>query len=56
MPQGSNLTINSQIHQDNLEVTFTDTGLGIPLEVIEKLWTFILHDKNEGVGTWLAKC
>ena len=56
MPQGGNLTINSQIHQDNLGVTFTDTGLGIPLEVIEKLWTFILHDKNEGVGTWLAKC
>jgi len=48
MPQGSNLTINSQMHQENLEVTFTDTGSSIPLEVIEKLWMPFFTTKTKG--------
>jgi len=56
MPEGGNLTINSQVVGKNLEISFTDTGTGIPLEVLGKLWTPIFTTKAKGFGLGLSMC
>ena len=56
MPQGGTLAINSRVEQENVEVTFADTGLGIPLEVMGKLWTPFFTTKSKGLGLGLAIC
>jgi PAS domain S-box-containing protein len=56
MPQGGTLTIENVKTQDLLEVTFTDTGTGIPEEIIEDIWKPLFTTKARGMGFGLAIC
>jgi PAS domain S-box-containing protein len=50
MPKGGTLTITSTKSYDKLQVTFNDTGAGIPREVLEKFWSPLLTTKAKGMG------
>lgn len=56
MPRGGKLMIESKKTKDNLKIAFTDTGIGIPKNVIEKLWTPLFTTKARGMGLGLAIC
>lgn len=56
MTQGDKLTIKSKKTDANLEVTFADTGTGIPKDVIAKIWTPLFTTKAKGMGLGLPIC
>ena len=56
MPEGGELTIKSRQWNDNVEFTFTDSGEGIPEELIEKIWVPLFTTKAKGMGLGLAIC
>jgi len=56
MPKGGKLTIKSKESDGNLEIAFTDTGVGMSKETLEKLWTPLFTTKAKGMGLGLAIC
>jgi two-component system NtrC family sensor kinase len=56
MPDGGTLTITSKKNKDNLEIKFADTGVGIPREKMERLWTPFVTTKAKGMGLGLPMC
>jgi len=56
MPEGGKLTIKSKESDGNLEIAFTDTGVGMSKETLEKLWTPLFTTKAKGMGLGLAIC
>jgi len=56
MPKGGKLTIESKETNDNLELAFTDTGTGMPKDIVEKIWKPLFTTKAKGMGFGLAIC
>lgn len=56
MPNVGKLTINSKDANGNLEISFADTGVGIPDETLQKLFTPLFTTKAQGMGFGLAIC
>ena len=56
MSNGGELTVSTRKNGGLVEVSFTDTGVGIPAENIDKLFTPLFTTKAEGVGLGLAIC
>jgi signal transduction histidine kinase len=56
MPKGGKLTIESKMTNDLWEISFTDTGMGMSVEVLEKLWTPFFTTKAKGMGLGLPIC
>jgi signal transduction histidine kinase len=56
MPEGGTLTIACKENQDKVQLSFADTGTGIPLEKINKLWTPFVTTKAKGMGLGLPIC
>jgi len=56
MPQGGKLEITSKKRKDEIEFRFADTGVGMPKEVLEKLWTPLFTTKAKGMGFGLPIC
>lgn len=56
MPKGGGLTITSKESHGNLEIAFTDTGVGIPEDVMRQLWTPLFTTKANGMGLGLCIC
>jgi PAS domain S-box-containing protein len=56
MPKGGTLTIKSKKAGRNVEFIFTDTGLGMPKEVAEKIFTPLFTTKAKGMGFGLPIC
>jgi signal transduction histidine kinase len=56
MPEGGELTITSRELDGNSEIVFADTGVGMPKEVLEKLWTPFFTTKARGMGLGLLIC
>jgi len=56
MPEGGELTIASKELNGNLEIAFTDTGTGIPKDIMEKIWTPLFTTKAKGMGLGLSIC
>ena len=56
MPEGGTLTISSKENQEKVELSFADTGSGIPMEKIDKLWTPFVTTKAKGMGLGLPIC
>jgi signal transduction histidine kinase len=56
MPNGGKLTIETKEADGNLEIAFIDTGIGIPKDFVEKLWTPLFTTKAKGMGLGLAIC
>ena len=53
MPNGVSLTISSRQKDGKLELSFADTGMGIPIEKMDKLWTPFVTTKAKGMGLGL---
>jgi PAS domain S-box-containing protein len=56
MPRGGELRIASKESDDNLEIAFIDNGIGIPEDVMRKLWTPLFTTKTNGIGLGLCIC
>jgi signal transduction histidine kinase len=56
MPEGGKLTIKSKKTRNKVEISFTDTGAGIPKETLERLFTPLFTTKARGMGFGLAIC
>ena len=56
MPEGGTVTISSKENQEKVELSFADTGSGIPMEKIDKLWTPFVTTKAKGMGLGLPIC
>jgi len=56
MPDGGELTVSTRKNGNFVEAAFTDTGVGIPEENMEKLFTPLFTTKAQGVGLGLSIC
>ena len=56
VPKGGKLTISSRKTDSAVEISFTDTGVGMSKEVSEKLWTPFFTTKAKGLGLGLPIC
>jgi signal transduction histidine kinase len=56
MPQGGKLTVTSQKNSEAVQISFSDTGLGIPLEAQKKVFQPLFTTKAKGMGFGLAIC
>src|SRR6185295_15734098 len=54
MPKGGRLTIATQVFNDLVQISFGDTGAGIPPENIPKLFDAFFTTKEPGKGTGLG--
>jgi len=56
MPQGGTLTIKSKKSGANLEIAFTDTGVGMTKSMLEKIFAPLFTTKARGMGFGLPIC
>jgi PAS domain S-box-containing protein len=56
MPNGGTITISCKQANDSIEITFADTGIGIPEEVLPKIFSPLFTTKAQGMGFGLAIC
>ncbi|MBS7632959.1 PAS domain S-box protein [Candidatus Bathyarchaeota archaeon] len=56
MPKGGVLTISSRQVSSNVEFRFTDTGVSMTQEILEKIWSPLFTTKAKGMGLGLAIC
>jgi len=56
MPQGGKLTVTSKEAKGTVKITFADTGIGMPKEIVERICTPLLTTKAKGMGLGLPIC
>lgn len=56
MPKGGKLTIKTQKNKDEVSISVSDTGVGIPIEVKPRMFTPLFTTKSRGQGFGLAVC
>jgi PAS domain S-box-containing protein len=56
MPAEGTLEISGCQTRDNLEIVFADTGMGIPEEILPKIFTPLFTTRAQGMGFGLAIC
>jgi len=56
MPHGGTLTVKSTKVKEGVTVSFSDTGVGIPSDVMTKLWSPFFTTKARGMGLGLTIC
>ncbi|MBI5078474.1 hypothetical protein HZB08_00425, partial [Candidatus Saganbacteria bacterium] len=56
MPQGGRLTLAASLKEKGIEVTFEDTGIGIPPENLQKIFDPFFTTQEKGTGLGLAIC
>lgn len=56
MPTGGTLTLNARLEDDNFVFVVKDTGVGMPKEVLDKLFTPFFTTKPKGMGLGLSVC
>ncbi len=54
MPEGGNIGIELSYLHNKAEITVQDTGLGIPEDLIQKIFLPFYTTKEEGIGLGLA--
>lgn len=54
MPDGGELSIATRVGTDRVEVSFRDTGTGIPADIIDKIFDPFVTTKPPGKGTGLG--
>ena len=55
MPGGGTLTLATASHNNQVEITISDTGIGIPEEMREKIFNLYFTTKEKGSGIGLAQ-
>jgi PAS domain S-box-containing protein len=56
MPEGGKLTIKASKTEEDVLISFEDTGVGIPQENLSKLFKLLFTTKAKGQGFGLAVC
>ncbi len=56
MPSGGVLEIGSRVNGGSVEFVFSDTGVGIPQEIADRLFAPLVTTKAQGMGFGLAIC
>jgi signal transduction histidine kinase len=56
MPQGGTLTVTSIRKDDNVVFSFSDNGVGMSNETLNRLWTPLFTTKAKGMGFGLPIC
>jgi PAS domain S-box-containing protein len=56
MPIGGTLTIRSRKVNANVQIVFSDTGVGMSKQVLDKLWRPLFTTKAKGMGFGLPIC
>jgi signal transduction histidine kinase len=56
MPEGGRLTIKSRETNGNLEIAFSDSGVGMSKETMGKIWAPLFTTKARGIGLGLSIC
>jgi sensor domain CHASE-containing protein len=56
MPNGGMLTVESTDVKEGVAISFSDTGVGIPSEVMTKIWSPLFTTKAKGMGLGLTIC
>ncbi len=56
MPEGGTLTITGKEENEQLQLSFFDTGIGIPDDVLPKIFSPLCTSKAQGMGFGLAIC
>jgi sensor domain CHASE-containing protein len=56
MPNGGTLTVKSTKAKEGVTVSFSDTGVGIPSDVMTKFWSPFFTTKARGMGLGLTIC
>jgi sensor domain CHASE-containing protein len=56
MPNGGMLTVESTKVKEGVTISFSDTGVGIPNEVMARLWSPLFTTKAMGMGLGLPIC
>ena len=56
MPNGGTVEINSKQANGSVDITFADTGTGIPEDVLPKIFSPLFTTKAQGMGFGLAIC
>jgi signal transduction histidine kinase len=56
MPEGGRLTIRSRETNGNLEIAFSDSGVGMSKETMGKIWAPLFTTKARGIGLGLSIC
>jgi len=53
-PEKSSIEIKSMLKQPNIDISFTDSGVGIPENVLQKIFAPLVTTKAKGMGMSLA--
>jgi PAS domain S-box-containing protein len=56
MPKGGNLTVKSEKIGQMMIMSFSDNGMGMPKDVLNKIWTPLFTTKAKGMGFGLPIC
>lgn len=56
MPDGGTLTLSSKQVDACVEISFSDTGVGMSDDVLDRLWTPFFTTKAKGMGLGLSIC
>jgi PAS domain S-box-containing protein len=56
MPNGGKLAIKSEKVEDSVVLSFSDTGVGMSVETLSKVWTPLFTTKARGMGFGLPIC
>ncbi len=56
MPEGGKLTMSAREKDELLEVEITDSGCGMPKEVMDKIFDPLFTTRAKGIGLGLAVC
>ncbi len=56
MPNGGMFTVESTKVKEGVAISFSDTGVGMPSEVMTKLWSPLFTTKAKGMGLGLTIC
>jgi two-component system sensor histidine kinase HydH len=56
MPNGGTVEVECTEVKNGVAISFSDTGVGIPSEIMRKLWSPLFTTKAKGMGLGLPIC
>jgi len=56
MPSGGDIRITGELTNQDYELLITDTGVGIPEDILDEIWNPLFTTKSKGMGFGLSIC